>query len=204
MEIIKLTETDVPYAVNLANITFDFCVRRPSFAPNNVMNNMPDNRIIKFYEEYVNIPTLQRQVLENTLHMWGIKNGEYLVAMGAMNNFGHITMLYVHPNYMRRGLGKTLLKTMKGFALSALRIDRLTVNVMPVYAKDFFTRNGFLVATNYIAPNMCYIPMTAKCTPEFGYEKKSVPTKVILWTSIGGLALITLITVAYTLYYLIV
>ena len=47
-----------------------------------------------------------------------------------------------------------------------------------------------------------YMPMTADAIPEVRYEKKHVSVKVLLWICIGCPVLITLITIAYTLYYL--
>lgn len=195
MKIIKLQAGDIPYALALANQTFDFCIRQ---------GRQPGmEKVIGFYRDYARENVLTEQVKNKTLHMWGVREGDYLVAMSAMTVAGHITMLYVHPQYMGRKYGKKLLYTMRVFAANDLKIKKVTVNVMPVWSSGYFVKNGFKYLVNDNANGeIIYMPMTAGAVPEVRYERKHVSARAILWICIGCPVLITLITVAYTLYYL--
>lgn len=194
MEIIKLQAGDIPYALALANQTFDFCIRQ---------GQQPGmEKVIGFYRDYVREDVLTEQVKNGTLHMWGIKEGNYLVAMSAMSITGHITMLYVHPQYMRRKYGKKLLYTMRVFAANELGLKKVTVNVMPVWSSGYFVKNGFKYLVNDSNGEIVYMSMTAPAIAEVRYVPRHVSVKTILAICIGCPLLITLITIAYTLYYL--
>ncbi|MFQ7713724.1 MAG: GNAT family N-acetyltransferase [Agathobacter rectalis] len=60
-----------------------------------------------------------------------------------MTNEGHITMLYVHPQYLRRGIGKKLLERVRIYARMQLKLVQVSVNAMPAYTADYFRRVGF-------------------------------------------------------------
>lgn len=53
-----------------------------------------------------------------------------------MTNEGHITMLYVHPQYLRRGIGKKLLERVRIYARMQLKLMQVSVNAMPAYTAD--------------------------------------------------------------------
>lgn len=194
MKIIKLQVGDLPYALALANQVFDFAIRQ---------GRQPGmDKVIGFYRDYARENVLTEQAKNGTLHMWGVKEGDYLVGMSAMTVAGHITMLYVHPQYMRRKYGKKLLYTMRAFAANELGLKKVTVNVMPVWTSGFFVKNGFRYLVNDTNGEIIYMPMTAAAIPEVRYRTKHVSVRTLLWICIGGPVLITLITIAYTLYYL--
>lgn len=194
MNIIKLQVGDMPYALALANQVFDFAIRQ---------GTQPGmDKVIGFYRDYARENVIAGQVQNGALHMWGVREGNYLVALSAMTAAGHITMLYVHPQYMRRKYGRKLLYTMRAFAANELGLKKVTVNVMPVWASGFFVKNGFKYLVNDTNGEIIYMPMTADAIPEVRYEKKHVSVKALLWICIGCPVLITLITIAYTLYYL--
>ena len=76
MNIIKLQVGDMPYALALANQVFDFAIRQ---------GRQPGmDKVIGFYRDYARENILAGQVQNDTLHMWGVKEGDYLVAMSAM------------------------------------------------------------------------------------------------------------------------
>ena len=91
---------------------------------------------------------------------------------------------------------------MRAFAANELGLKKVTVNVMPVWASGFFVKNGFKYLVNDTNGEIIYMPMTAASIPEVRYKKRHVSVKTLLWICIGCPVLITLITIAYTLYYL--
>lgn len=50
------------------------------------------------------------------LVVFGAFDSNVLCGVCGMTNEGHITMLYVHPQYLRRGIGKKLLERVRIYA----------------------------------------------------------------------------------------
>ena len=194
MKILKLNEAHVPYILPLANFVFENSIRQ---------GQQPNiQRVIGYYREYVREDVIREQVAKGSLHMWGIKNGNYFVAVSAMNSQGHITMLYVHPQFVRRKYGKKLLREMRVFAANELGLNNVTVNVMPVWSASFFAVNGFKPCPQNEGIRNEFVSMTAPSISEVRYKTKKISPKLFVGISVGCPILITLITIAYTLYYL--
>ena len=194
MKILKLNEAHVPHILPLANFVFENSIRQ---------GQQPNiQRVIGYFREYAREDAIREQVANGSLHMWGIKNGNYYVAVSAMNSQGHITMLYVHPQFVRRKYGKKLLREMRVFAANELGLNNVTVNVMPVWAASFFAVNGFKPCPQSEGMGNEYVSMTASSISEVRYKTKKISNKLFVGISVGCPILITLITIAYTLYYL--
>lgn len=194
MKILKLNEAHVPHILPLANFVFENSIRQ---------GQQPNiQRVIGYYREYVREDAIREQVAKGSLHMWGIKNGNYFVAVSAMNSRGHITMLYVHPQFVRRKYGKKLLHEMRVYAANELGLNNVTVNVMPVWSASFFAVNGFKPCPQNEGMRNEYVSMTASSISEVRYKTKKISNKLFVGISVGCPILITLITIAYTLYYL--
>ena len=194
MKILKLNEAHVPHILPLANFVFENSIRQ---------GQQPNiQRVIGYFREYAREDAIREQVANGSLHMWGIKNGNYYVAVSAMNSQGHITMLYVHPQFVRRKYGKKLLREMRVFAANELGLNNVTVNVMPVWSASFFAVNGFKPCPQSEGMGNEYVSMTASSISEVRYKTKKISNKLFVGISVGCPILITLITIAYTLYYL--
>ena len=194
MKILKLNEAHVPHILPLANFVFENSIRQ---------GQQPNiQRVIGYFREYAREDVIREQVAKGSLHMWGIKNGNYYVAVSAMNSQGHITMLYVHPQFVRRKYGKKLLREMRVFAANELGLNKVTVNVMPVWAASFFAVNGFKPCPQNEGIRNEFVSMTASSISEVRYKTKKISPKLFVGISVGCPILITLITIAYTLYYL--
>lgn len=194
MKILKINEAYVPYILPLANFVFENSIRQ---------GQQPNiQRVIGYFREYAREDVIREQVAKGSLHMWGIKNGNYYVAVSAMNSQGHITMLYVHPQFVRRKYGKKLLREMRVFAANELGLNNVTVNVMPVWSASFFAVNGFRSCPQNEGMGNEYVSMTAPSIYEVRYKTKKISNKLFVGISVGCPILITLITIAYTLYYL--
>ena len=111
-------------------------------------------------------------------------------------------MLYVHPQFVRRKYGKKLLHEMRVYAANELGLNNVTVNVMPVWSASFFAVNGFKPCPQNEGMRNEYVSMTASSISEVRYKTKKISNKLFVGISVGCPILITLITIAYTLYYL--
>lgn len=97
----------------------------------------------KQFYEYVNADFFWVEVCKKHLYFWGAFDSQGLCAVSAMQNVGHITLLYTMPQFQKKGIGCALLNEMRRFALESLRLEFVTVNAMPAYTADFFEKNGF-------------------------------------------------------------
>lgn len=97
----------------------------------------------KQFYEYVNADFFWVEVCKKHLYFWGAFENQGLCAVSAMQNVGHITLLYTMPQFQKKGIGCALLNEMRRFALESLRLEFVTVNAMPAYTADFFEKNGF-------------------------------------------------------------
>ena len=122
MEIKLLTTEQLPEAAGLARGVFDYCLR----------NSINNPKMVQAFEQYSHQDYLKHMMEENYLVMWGAYEQGTIVGMSAMQTEGHITMLYVHPMYQRRGIGKKLLEEMRKYAKSAYNLSMVTVIAIPV------------------------------------------------------------------------
>lgn len=110
-----------------------------------------------------------------------------------MTNEGHITMLYVHPQYLRRGIGKKLLERVRIYARMQLKIMQVSVNAMPAYTADYFRRVGFKSAYQggfCNGQDDMYVPMTAKCIYQVEYTPRHIADKTFIAISVGFTCLV--------------
>ena len=117
-----------------------------------------------------------------------------------MTNEGHITMLYVHPQYLRRGIGKKLLERVRIYARMQLKLMQVSVNAMPAYTADYFSRVGFKSAYQ---GGFCngqgdmYVPMTAKSIYQVEYTPRHIADKTFIAISVGFTCLVFVSGVIY-------
>lgn len=133
MEIRLLYGNELQWAVYTANEVFENCVRPYARTREEVDQ----------YYRYVQTEYLWQEMSAGRLFLWGAFENGQMCAVSAMQNVGHITMLYVKPYYGRRRVGTQLLNTMCTYAATMLGKVRVTVNVMPVSCASYFYHAGF-------------------------------------------------------------
>ena len=74
---------------------------------------------------------------------WVATSGDRAMGFISLEWDGHIDMLYVHPDFQRRGVASTLLQRLVASA-AARGLDRLFTEAS-ITAKPFFERQGFRV-----------------------------------------------------------
>lgn len=133
MEIRLLYENELQMAVYTAHETFERCVRPCTGSQSEVDR----------YYQYVNVEYLWQEGSSGRLFLWGAFENGQMCAVSAMQNTGHITMLYVNPYCQRRKMGEQLVNYMCAFAANVLHKERVTIDVTPVSAAAFFYHIGF-------------------------------------------------------------
>ena len=162
-------------ARRLARGVFDYCLR----------NSINNPKMVQAFEQYSHQDYLKHMMEENYLVIWGAYEQGTIVGMSAMQTEGHITMLYVHPMYQRRGIGKKLLEEMRKYAKSVYNLSIVTVNAMPVWTENYFARRKF--SRMNVMPNNDFVSMQAAAIDEVTYEKKPLSTGVVLSVVFGSL-----------------
>lgn len=133
MEIRFICQNELQWAVYTANEVFGRSVRP----------HVQSEEEIRQYHSYVCVENLWQEMRAGRLLLWGAYENGRMCAVSAMQNTGHITMLYVLPEYGGRHIAMRLLNEMGGYAEAVLRRERVTVHVTPVSAASFFYHAGF-------------------------------------------------------------
>ncbi len=175
MEIKILTTEQLPEAAGLARGVYGYCLR----------NNVPNPKMSQAFDQYSHQDYLNNMMSEGHLVMWGAYEQDTIVGVSAMQAEGHITMLYVHPMYQRRGIGKKLLEEMRKYAKNIYNLSSVTLNAMPAWTERYFAKRKFKRMN--VMPNNDFVSMQAASLDEITYEKKPLPTGVVLSVVFGSL-----------------
>lgn len=182
MEIRMIYENEAQMAVRLAHEVFEMCVKPYA---------RTGQEVEAFYG-YVRAENLIEEMRAGRLLLWGAYEGRTLCAVSAMQAVGHITMLYVRPQYMKRKIGTQLLNEMMVYARDVLGKGRVTINVMPIVAAPFFYKNGFFMMQN-VPMTQAYISLergtagVKRANPILHYEKRQVKSKTVVALVVGVL-----------------
>lgn len=182
MDIRLIYENEVQMAVYTAHEIFEMCVRPYT---------QSGKEAEQFYG-YVRAENLWQEMHEGRLMIWGAFDGGRMCAVAAMQSVGHITMLYVRPQYTRRKIGTRMLNYMCEYAHGILHKERVTVNVMPIVAASYFYRNGFVLMQN-VPWSDTYVSLERRTAgilpkkPEVTYKPRHVSAKCIVALTAGVL-----------------
>lgn len=190
MKIRKLTNEEIKgacaFAVSIYNIAVRGCFRTQ------------DSH--RYFDEYMDADRLTDEERTGVLVVFGAFDSNVLCGVCCMTNEGHITMLYVHPQYLRRGIGKKLLERVRIYARMQLKLVQVSVNAMPAYTADYFRRVGFKSAYQ---GGFCngqgdmYVPMTAKSIYQVEYTPRHIADKTFIAISVGFTCLVFFSGVIY-------
>ena len=98
MEIRLLYGNEIQWAVQTAHEVYEQCVRPYT-------RNAAE---VQQYYDYMNLPNLSQEMLAGRLFLWGAFENGQMCGVSAMQNVGHITALYVRPQYFRRRIGSNV------------------------------------------------------------------------------------------------
>lgn len=125
-----------------------------------------DEGIEEFWS-FIDLEYMTMQVGEGAMTFWGAFEDDYLVGVCAFRGLDHIALLFVDPEYHRRGIATSLVKK----AVSDCKkldpsIDRVTVNSSE-YAQPFYEAMGFeATGPLTVDSGIRYIPMMIKAGQE--------------------------------------
>lgn len=187
-----LTADELPEAVRLAQGVFNYCLRGREKFPQN----------IHYFEEYVEEENIRACVEAGQLVLWGIREQGHLIAVSGLQRDGHITMIYVLPDFQRRGYGSELLHEMRCYAKDRLELATVSINAIPVWTAQYFFEKGFWLTERERLQVMSFVPMRARTIHELRFARKPIPAGWLLGTTLGGLSLCMLVAVIYMVSYL--
>lgn len=191
METRMLYENEVPQAAKTARGIFDHCMRE----------QIKDGQVVRLTEQYLEPDNLITMMRKAELFLWGtFENGE-LIAVGGLQQEGHITMLYVYPYFQRLGIARLMVRKMKEYAKNSLNRERVTVNAMPVQAAAYFERLGFKRLKEAVDAEASYVTLWAYTTEETVYPVRSIPERTVIGIVCGVLALIFFVAAVFILNY---
>ena len=190
MKIRKLTNEEIKgacaFAVGIYNIAIRGCFRT--------------QECHRYFDEYMDADRLTEEERTGALVVFGAFDSNVLCGVCGMTNEGHITMLYVHPQYLRRGIGKKLLERARIYARMQLKLMQVSVNAMPAYTADYFRRVGF---KSTCQGEFCngqsdmYVPMTAKSIYQMEYTPRRISDRTFIAISVGFTCLVFFSGVIY-------
>lgn len=190
MKIRKLTNEEIKgacaFAVSIYNIAIRGCFRTQDCH--------------RYFDEYMDADRLTEEERSGALVVFGAFDSNVLCGVCGMTNEGHITMLYVHPQYLRRGIGKKLLERVRIYARMQLNLMQVSVNAMPAYTAEYFRRVGFKSAYQGGFCNVqgdMYVPMTAKSIYQVEYTPRHISDKTFIAISVGFTCLVFFSGVIY-------
>ena len=183
MKIRKLTNEEIKgacaFAVSIYNVAIRGCFRTQDCH--------------RYFDEYMDADRLTDEERTGVLVVFGAFDSNVLCGVCGMTNEGHITMLYVHPQYLRRGIGKKLLERVRIYARMQLKLMQVSVNAMPAYTAEYFMHVGFKSAYQ---GDFCngqgdmYVPMTAKSIYQVEYTPRHISDKTFIAISVGFTCLV--------------
>ena len=190
MKIRKLTNEEIKgacaFAVSIYNIAIRGCFRTQESH--------------RYFDEYMDADRLTEEERTGALVVFGAFNSNVLCGVCGMTNEGHITMLYVHPQCLRRGTGKKLLERARIYARMQLKLMQVSVNAMPAYMAEYFRRVGF---KSTVQGGFCngqsdmYVPMTAKSIYQVEYTPRRISDRTFIAISAGFTCLVFFSGVIY-------
>lgn len=190
MKIRKLTNEEIKgacaFAVSIYNIAIRGCFRA--------------QECHRYFDEYMDADRLTEEERTGALVVFGAFDSNVLCGVCGMTNEGHITMLYVHPQYLRRGAGKKLLERARIYARMQLKLMQVSVNAMPAYTADYFRRVGFKSTYQggfYNGQSDMYVPVTAKSIYQVEYTPRRISDRTFIAISVGFTCLVFFSGVIY-------
>lgn len=103
--------------------------------------------------------------MQGQIFFWGAYEEKELVGVAALRRPGHLSLLFVRPEYQRRGIARQLWNQVYNFCVEALGVPVITASVA-VPAVDIYYRLGFHVTgAEQVLNGMRYVPMECVVAP---------------------------------------
>ena len=120
---------------------------------------------ITVFREFISFDSISKMLEKGTLRLWASYEGEVLTGVIAVRGQTHISLLFVHREYHRRGIARALFTVVERSCKSA-DMDTITVNSSP-FAVGAYHSLGFVDTDNETVINgIRFTPMRY----EIGHE----------------------------------
>lgn len=131
MEIMKLQKNDIKNALDLVWTVFEE-FEAPDYSKQG----------IEEFRKFISYNSIIEKFDKGELEFWGCIDNSDLIGVIATRGISHICMLFVNKEYHRRGIARSLFKTVEDRCKSQNTISKITVNSSP-YAIEVYHRLGF-------------------------------------------------------------
>ena len=193
MNIRLLQAEELENAAGLSRYVFDKCLR----------SRVEHEETLGYIDAYLTAENLMELTQEEKLFVWGAFDGDILIAVSAMDVKGLITMLYVLPQTFCKGIGTSLLQTMKVYAKDNLGLEQVRANATPPSMGYFFEKKGFQRLEETVDLNAPFMRLACKFNVVNNvYPKRKVPKWVILCGIFGCITFTVLIGCIFMAFYL--
>lgn len=192
MEIRILREEELANASGLSRYVFDNCLR----------NRMEFEQTISYIEQYLSLSNLMQMKREDKLVLWGAFEQEQMIAVSALQSDGMITMLYVLPQFHRKGIGSKMLLVMRAYAKEIYGFEKVSLNATPAWTAFYFAEKGFSNLNPKQSIRVPFVPMTALSKDIIHQEKKPITGKLVAIVALGLLAFTTIVGCIYMIGYI--
>lgn len=93
---------------------------------------------ISEFHDFIQVDSIRQKLLNHELFLWAGYEGDRIVGVIAVRPPFHISLLFVDPQFHRRGIARSLFETV----LEVCKNTEITVNSSP-YAVGIYRRMGF-------------------------------------------------------------
>lgn len=97
---------------------------------------------VRSFEDFITDTGLKRMFVMGRYQMMVACHRDRIVGMITLRNEMHISLLFVHKDYHRQGIGRALIENMADYVKNELSKYRITVNASP-YGVAFYHSIGF-------------------------------------------------------------
>lgn len=98
---------------------------------------------IKSFADFVSDERLKNMFLQGEYLLFVAMEKERMIGLISLRSGNHISLLFVDPEYHRRGVGSALIRYMQSYLLTTTRQQKMTVNASP-YGVPFYHKVGFV------------------------------------------------------------
>jgi GNAT superfamily N-acetyltransferase len=130
MVIRKLIEKDLPPALDLVWAVFSH-FEAPEYTQEG----------IDVFRDFIDLESIRRMEEAGVLLFYGAFEKDRIVGVIAVRGLSHISLLFVDPDYHRRGVARALFSEIQRL-VRANDLSEITVNSSP-FAVDFYKKVGF-------------------------------------------------------------
>jgi len=99
---------------------------------------------IRNFDEFIHSDSLYQSFVMGTYQIMVALDGDRIIGMASVRNRSHLSLLFVHEDYHRQGVGSALISLFCKYLKEEMAEQRMTVWAAP-YAVDFYKKLGFVV-----------------------------------------------------------